>query len=436
MKILFSTLLILLVIINSTLYSQPDSVIKQLLLKGDFPTVVDSLENRIDLGVELSDDEKFDLALSYQRLMKHNKAINILVNASRKNSGNTHILLALGYSLKAIGKIYPAAGVFQEVVEKDSTNITARIELAKFNVDSGRYEKAKLIYEYLITKDSINAYYIAQLGYCLYKLKSVDDAEKQLQKAMFYEKNNPKSSLWLAKIYYDKEEYSKAVDIIKEGLNQNGMDLPLNKLGAEVLFKMKKYYSAATQYQALIDMGDSTSVNYQKLGLSIYSSITNKDSLDIEEKTKKLFKAIAALRRSLVEDESNPLTLTYIGFCYKEQENYEAAIEYFNQALNAMSPDYIDNVYTNLGASFELTGKLSEAIIAYNKSIEYGGEKVNIIFQLATVYDRYYEDKSVALAHYNKFLSSDKEKQEALIAYANQRIDELKEDIHFANGRK
>jgi tetratricopeptide (TPR) repeat protein len=298
-------------------------------------------------------------------------------------------------------------------------------------IEMKNYAAANEIFKYLTERDSSNAYYLRQYGYTLHKLGKNKDSERYLKKALEINKRDAKAALWLAKIYYDKELYEEAFSILKESIKFNSFDLPLNKLAAEVLFKMKKYYAATNQYKNVIIIGDSGSATHQKLGLSLYSSVATRDSID--EKEKKLLDAIEAFQTSLRKDDStNPLTLTYLGFCYKSLKQYEKTIEYLNQALDAMTPDYIDKVYKNLGASYELTEKYPEAIKAYNKSLKYADEKTSdITFRLATLYDRYYADRSVALAQYKNFLKLSGKVENEMTKYAKERIERLKEEIHF-----
>jgi len=426
--------IILILLASASLFAQTKTnpSVKELMLKSKYPLVVKILEDKKANGEELSFDQRFNLAIAYQRLVNHSKAIKILVDLSREKSDDVAVLFAMGESFRALGSKRTAAGVYKEVIEKDSSNIVARIELAKLLIEMKKYNDAKDIYKYLITRDSGNPYYLRQYGYILHKLGENAEAEKFLRKALEVNNTDAKAALWLAKIFYDEEKYEEAFEVLKESTKYNSFNLPLNKLAAEVLFKMKKYYSAATQYQNVIIIGDSGSAIYQKLGLSLYSSIAARDSIDENEKEDKLLEAIEAFEKSLQKEETaNPLTLTYLGFCYKSLKRYEEGIEYLNKALNAMTPEYIDKVYKNLGASYELSDKLPEAIKAYNKSLKYSGEKTDIIFRLATLYDRYYADKSVALAHYKKYLKLSGGEENEMTKYAEQRIEKLKEEIHF-----
>ncbi|NOX17242.1 MAG: tetratricopeptide repeat protein [Chlorobi bacterium] len=428
-------LFFLLILFSSAAFAQESEreSIGELMLKSKYPQAAALLEEKESNGEELSYDEKFNLAIAYQRMVNHNKAIKILFTLSREKPNDTSVLFAMGESFRALGNKRAAAGVYREVTEKDSSNIVARIESAKIFIEMNNYKSAKDIYNFLVGRDSSNAYYLRQYGYTLHKLGENKKAERFLRKALEINDRDGKAALWLAKIFYDRKEYEEAFNILKESIKFNSFNLPLNKLAAEVLFKMKKYYSAANQYKNVIIIGDSGSVIYQKLGLSLYSSVATLDGITENEKENKLREAAEAFNISLEKDEFvNPLTLTYLGFCSESLKNYKEAIDYLNQSLDAMTPEYIDRVYKSLGASYELTENYPEAIRAYNKSLEFSsGEIPDITFRLATLYDRYYADKSVALAHYKKFLKLSGKTENEMTKYADERIEKLKEEIHF-----
>lgn len=409
-----------------------ENSIQKLMLESEYSQVIANLEKKSSTSEELSNSEQFFLAISFQRLENHNKAIKILASMSRSNPNDVTVLFALGESYRALGNDKAAIGIYNEVIEKDSSNTITRIELAKLYTDMQNYDSAIKIYDYLVIQDSSNAYYLRELGYSLYKLGSNREAEQYFRMALAVNKYDPKTALWLAKIFYDNEKYEESLNLINESLNYNPVYLPLNKLKAEVLYKSQSYNSAAEQYQNLIMLGDSTSAVFQKLGLCLYSSVATQDSLAENEKVGKIKEAIEAFERSNILDNfTNPLTLTYLGFCFKTLERYKTAIVYLEKALDSMTPDYIDRVYSNLGASYERTDNYADAIKAFSKSLEYSNENPSTIFRLAAVYDRFYEDKSVALAYYKKYLKKADYLNDETTKYSESRIEELKEYLHF-----
>ncbi len=427
-------ILLLLLLITSSMLSQIEKNvdINKLILESNYSKIVEVLEERIQNNEELSDNDSFYLAIAYQRLVNHRKAIGILSLLSRKNIKDFSVRFALAESYKAMENLRVASSIYHEIVIMDSSNVIARIELAKLQIRRKNFKDAKRHFEYLTNSDSTNYYYMQQYGFSLYKLDKTKEAEEEFKMALRINEYDSKAALWLAKIYFDREEYEEALEIIKKSVKFNPVDLQLNKLGAEILFKMKKYNSASSQYLNVIVLGDSSSIIFQKLGLSLYSSVAMRDSISDKKREEVILEAIEALETSLAKEEfKSALTLTYLGFSYKTLKQYDKSILYLEEALNVITPEYIDKIYSTLGTSYELLDKYRESIIAYSKSLEYNKENPYFTFRLATLYDRYYADKTVALAHYKKYIRTNIDGDEKLIKYAEDSVERLEEAIHF-----
>ena len=87
------TITLSLFLFTSILLSQTieKPTINKLMLESKYSQVVEVLEEKVKSGVELSFNEKFKLAISYQRLVNHGKALNILGFLSREEPNNKQI---------------------------------------------------------------------------------------------------------------------------------------------------------------------------------------------------------------------------------------------------------------------------------------------------------------------------------------------------------
>jgi tetratricopeptide (TPR) repeat protein len=150
-----------------------------------------------------------------------------------------------------------------------------------------------------------------------------------------------------------------------------------------------------------------------------------------DERELKLNEAIKALETSNKKDADDPITALYLGLCHKELKNYKLAVAYLKETLNRIIPDYVDEIYSNLGFSFSELSDYPESIKAFKNSLKYNPEKFNLIFYLANIYDRYYEDKSVAALYYQKFLDVNIDSDEKLIEYSKNRIEVLCKELNF-----
>ncbi|MCO6473563.1 MAG: tetratricopeptide repeat protein [Melioribacteraceae bacterium] len=419
-----------LLIFSIPLLSQSDEIDK-LFIKGKYEIVIKLLQEKKSVSDTLSAKEYYQLGLAYQNIYNTQKAVEYLREASRLDSQNPDYLYLFGMSLSANGQSNFAIGVLSESLERDPDNISAKIELGKLWIENQNYETAKNIFNNLFKADSQNTYYARQIALCHLKQNNIDSAKQFYQFAF---NNNPSdhiSAYQLAGLYFNESNYDATIQILQAALERNPTNLPLNRLAGETVFKMKKYRDAKIQFKTLIDFGDSTAANYQKLGFSYYLT-ADKDSLsDDSLKNKEIKTALEYFYKSFYLNDKDPLTAFYIGICYSDLQNTEAAIEYLNKSINLMFPDYIADVYYHLATNYEKNGNKPEAISAFGKAYKYDPSRDIILFQMAGIFEEYYEDKSVPLLYYDLFLRKTKINDENIKNYARSKVESIKEKLHF-----
>ncbi len=426
-----TAIILLIAIVKFAFAQSPDSLnVDKLLLKGKFTEVIEVLSAKDSLTAQ----EHFKLGKAFMNLMQYSEALKHFSKAVREDANNSEYLYALADAYGFINRPLIAKYFFERVLAIDSTNFSAKIKLAKTFLDIRNYKKAEKLYGEMVERDSLNDYFINRLGFCKIKNGDTTSALRLFNYAFGKGIIGTKTALLLAKIYFSKEKYDSALTVINSALDKDKLNLELNKFAAELYFKLKKYRSAVAKFNQCVILGDSTADLYQKLGLSYYSLANNSDSS--KSSNGDFFdEAFKSFTISYKLDNKNPITAMYLGLIYKEKDEYETAVKFFERSLDLIFPSYLDVLLINLGASYELTGDLKNAIKAYKEARKYAPHKAEILFYLGSVYDRYYKDKSVALKYYGKFLSVQKNADEKLVNYAKERMERLKEIIHFSNHR-
>jgi len=426
----FALLVLILLSASISILSQNDEIDK-LFIKGKYETVIKLLNAKLTVSNTLSAKEYYQLGMAYQNLYNTQKAVEYLREASRLDSQNAAYLYSFGLSLSANGQSNFAIGVLSESLERDPDNLSAKIELGKLWIENQNYDAAKNIFSELFRADSQNTYYARQIALCCLKQNDIDTAKSFYQFAF---NNNPSdhvSAYQLAGLYFNESNYDATIQILLSALERNPTNLPLNRLAGETVFKMKKYQDAKIQFRTLIGLGDSTAANYQKLGFSYYLT-ADKDSLsDGSLKNEEIKTALEYFYKSFNLNDKDPLTAFYIGICYSDLQKTEAAIEYLNKSINLMFPDYLADVYYHLATNYEKNGKKPEAISTFRKAYQYDPSRDIILFQLAGIFDEYYEDKNVPLLYYDLFLRKTKIDDENIKNYARSKVERLKEKLHF-----
>ena len=178
-----------------------DEQIDNLFFKKDFqnaiPLLVEKIENDSTNYLDL-----YRLGLAYKESYQYSKSLDLLRNASRQNSNDIDVLLALADNFYLIGNIGLAAVTYREVLEKDADNFRASIELSKINIEFEDYKSALQIFKSLIKRDSTNAFLFSQLAFCEFKLGNGKAAIELYKKSLQLNNYDVKNYLQIAKIFF------------------------------------------------------------------------------------------------------------------------------------------------------------------------------------------------------------------------------------------
>jgi len=429
-KYILPSFLFILPFVN-ILLAQKSNDVKVLLLEGEYQKAINVLELKLSEQDSLSFKEYNTLGVAYQRIMSFSKALSSFKKATKLKPGNIQNNLLIGSCYSSLGNNNLAKFTYQKILELDSANLTAMVSLGKILIELDEFSNASDLYQKLILADSTNSYFYSQLGICELKKNNKISAKKHFKKSINLNNNNSKTILRLAKLYYNDQEFDEAEKTLQEGLSNNSQNKALNKMIAEVFYKKKQYEEAIIKYLYVTSIGDTSAQTYQRLGLSYYYMSFTKSINNKEMKELKLNEAISAFTKSYQKDRANSVTALYLGLCNKALDKHETAIKYFEESLNKMFPDYIGEVYKNLAISNEQLVNYHDAIINYQKAIKYLPSNNILTFYLASVYDRYYKDKSVAIPYYKKFLKKNNSDDIKLIEYTKSRLEQLDKDINF-----
>ncbi len=421
--------LLIIFVLNTFLFAQTseENSPQLLLLKGRFLEAVNLLEDK----EAKTDAEFFQLGLAYQSLQKRVDALEAFNKAIKMKPGDIDYLNAAARINTGLDLTYEAAGLYRKILSVDSTNFNAMLNLGKLYVVQREFKPAEKLFNRLLEIDSTNSFFYEQLGIIYSKQDSVDTAIENFEKSIMLNELNPDACLVTAQLFLKKEQPDSSMKYLEIGLKNYPHHGKLNKLKGELRFQQKEYFDAVNHFVKAVSFGEPNALVYQKMGLSYYF-IANSDVFTKRDGwEQKLNEAISTLKLAYELDPQNALTCFYIGVAYKQLEEYDLSLEYFNKCLDNIYPAYLSDVYAQIGSLQETKGNYTETIIAYQKALEINPEKKNLLFHLASVYDRFYADRNIPLIYFKKFLKVQKDADEKLVSYAESRVDRLIEENHF-----
>lgn len=402
----------------------------KLILKSKFNEAADLLETFVKDNNNA--DAYLKLGLCYKNLMLNNHALEAIERANELDPNNVDILSNLASLYSTMGFENKSITTFQKVIELDSTNIFAKINLAKFYIDSGRWSDAKFIYNNLVMDDSDNSFYHRQLGYIYQKEEDWHEAHNHYKFSYGLNPTDLFTISNLAKVFYQREQPDSAIAIIDKGLEIFVNNSQLLKLKSDIYFSLKNYSGSVNAIVRLIANGDESAQLYQRLGICYYQIAVENFVGDAQ--IQKLESAIEALNKSANFDSTQSLTELYLGMTYKELNKNEKAIAHLENAHKLIYPSFTPAIFTNLAIANNRIGNHANAIKNFKNAMRFDSTNPNYYYYLATTYDQYYYDKQVPYIYYNKFLASGVNIEPSLKNYTIQRIEELKESLHFQRG--
>ena len=403
---------------------------KKLMIQSNYGEAAALLEKYTQSNQDA--EAYLSLGICYKNLMQNNRALQAVEKANELNSNNVDILINLGLLNAAVGFDVKAVSVFEKVIELDPTNTFAKISLAKLCLDSGRWGDAKNIYTELSLGDSANSFYYRQIGYIFQKENDWGNAYTNYKKAFELNSDDVFTISNLAKVYFQKEQPDSAIALLDKGLEVFHRNTQLLKMMSDIYFSIKNYSGAVNAIVRLIANGDESAQLYQRLGICYYQ--ISVENFVGEAQIKKLESAIDALNKSSTFDSTQSLTELYLGMTYKELGKNKEAITHLTKAVELIYPGFTSAIYTNLAIVYSRQGDYINAIHNFKSAMEFDEHNPNYLYYLASTYDQYYYDKYLPLIYYQMYAASPDTLDPTLKKYALDRIEELKETVHFQKG--
>lgn len=122
------------------------------------------------------------------------------------------------------------ADSLRRVLEKDSTNVSARAMLGDILYDTSNWSDAIIHYRSAIAHDSSLATTIVDLGVCYYNLGDADQAERLFQLTLRRDPHQPVALFNLGIVYERRKQYREALGYYHRALESDpptGMHQPL-----------------------------------------------------------------------------------------------------------------------------------------------------------------------------------------------------------------
>jgi tetratricopeptide (TPR) repeat protein len=279
------------------------------------------------------------IGLAYLRQNQSLMAVNNFEKSLEIDPQQIGVLFGLADAYTKGRQYTEAAQTYIKILEKDSTNDTARLELALLLFRAKQYAKCvKVLEEYFDTHKNppkeIRKMYIE----ALLRSGQYEKAYLEAQEIIKLEPNSALAYRVYANYYFYKKQYAQSVDAFNKLTVIDTLEFDDYRLFGFAYNNVKKDSLAAKVWEEIIkDTTQSIATRSYFLG-EIGSAWMRIKMYD---------KALDAFNRRFKLDPSSTAALINKAFCYEQMEKYNDAIDLLKEAKQK-TPNY-PPIYSHLG---------------------------------------------------------------------------------------
>ena len=387
-----------------------------LILNKKYDQAIQEINRQLEVNQRT--DLYFKKGIVYSNLQNYQESLSSYSEALLLEPNNVEILTEMAENLSTIGNQKDAADFFVKATDLDPQNLTLKAKLGKVYINQKDIKLASRLFDEIYSIDSSNIYWNKQYAYCAYQLGERDKAVHIYEKVLESNPRDLSTYINLIHAYHSINDADSIRSVIRRGLKEFPGNTELYFEQANFNFRSKNYDAAKRAFENYFKFGgDSIYDDFLNYAISTYFSIDDADALGMFED---LFRA----------NPNDPFVLYYMGMCYKKLNKFSDAAKYMQWAIEATYPDYLPKFYHHLGQIYGLDRKFEESIAALQKVNELDPSQHEVLFEIATTYEEYNNNKTLALNYYRLYL---KEVGESglNVDYALNRITRLREDMFF-----
>ncbi len=408
--------LLVIILLGISLFSFSQNKIDLLILNKNYNEALLQIETQ--LNTNPSAQLYFKKGLIYNRLQKYQEALNSYSEALQLEPDNPDILGEMADGLSILGNNFDAVNFYKKALELEPANLTLSGKLGRVLINQKKLKEAYKVFSDIYVQDSTNVYWNKQLAYCAFRVGKRKEAVHLYEMVLEVNPRDYGTYSNLIHTYNWKKEGNKIMVLIGKGLNEFPNDAELILERANYFFRSKRYGPAMVSFAKYLEIENAPSYEFlMNYGISTYFAGFEEDAL---ETFNKLF----------MINPNDPLVMYYKSLCFKKLKNFEESKKMMQWAIDASTPDYVSEMYHHLGQIYGQQRKFPESIEALQKANELNPRKFEILFEIATTYEEFNSNKTLALNYYRLYLTDANESAKN-VNYALERITRIKEDMFF-----
>lgn len=408
--------LLCIIFLGVSFFSFSQDKIDLLILNKNFDEALLQINQQIEQSPSIQ--LYFKKGLVYNSLQKYREALNSFSEALQLDPGNSEIMSEMADDLSILGNQQDAVEYFKMAINLEPENLTLKAKLGRVYINLKKIKPAYDIFSAIYAIDSTNIYWNKQMAYCAFRIGKRFEAVRLYEKVLDVNPRDYGTYSNLIHTYSREKEPEKIVAVIDKGLEQFPNDAELILERANFYFKTRNYEPAMKEFENYFSAeGDSIYEIVMNYAISTYFSNDEK-------------KAMKILGNLYQANPNDNFVMFYMSLCYKKMANYEESEKYMKWAIEESIPDFVPEMYHHLGQIYGQQRKFEESIQALKKSNELDPENIEVLFEIATTFEEFNSNKTLALNYYRIYLKEAGEHGKN-VNYALDRITKIKEELFF-----
>ena len=226
----------------------------------------------------------------------------------------------------------------------------------------------------------------------------------------------------LAKLRAEKRNFNGAMAYVEIGLTSNPNSIRFLNLKAIIAFVNKSYHLASETYEQLLALQQSTVKLHENLAHS-YSQ------------TNRFEKAITQYTILINEyDDKNPSWHFSIAKNFEALRYLEKAKHHYEVAI-LLQDIPLDNSYIALSSVYKKQKDYKAQLETLQKAVAENSKNQRALYLLATAADNYFEDKTIVIPYYEKYLAVFGANA-SFSEFSRVRIKDLKTELHMSTEKQ
>ncbi len=354
----------------------------------------------------------------FQQQQDYQQAVQTFMEGLQYQPENITLMGETAECFSMLGNNHDAVSYYEAALKLDSSNLVLAGKLGRVYINLKQYKPAYQVFSHIYSRDSSNVFWNKQLAYCAFRVFKREEAVHLYEKVIAANPRDHGSYINLINSYNWRKEGNEIMAAILKGLDEFPADPDLLYEKAMFFYKTKRYGPAMLAFEEYLDAEKmpeyETLMNY---GIATYFA-------GFEEKALDVFGSLMA------QNPNDPLVLYYQSLCYKKLKNFEESEKYMIWAIEGSTPDYVAEMYHHLGQIYGQQRKFEQSVEALKKAYELNPKKVEVLFEIATTFEEFNSNKTLALNYYRIYLEEAGETGKNT-TYALERIEKIKEDLFF-----